>query len=58
MDLFEAVNAQGGLTVKGNPNRIQVGRGTNLFRFKLEELMTNRFELPHEDKIQVMEWVF
>lgn len=58
MDLFEAINAQGGLTGKGNPNRIQVGRGTNLFRLKLDELMTNRFELQHEDKVQVMEKVF
>jgi tetratricopeptide (TPR) repeat protein len=58
MDLFEAINERGGLTTKGNPNRIQVGRGTNVFRFKLDELMTNRFELQHADKIQVMERVF
>lgn len=58
VDLFEAINERGGLTAKGNPDRIQVGRGTNVFRFKLRELMTNRFELQHEDKVQVMERVF
>lgn len=58
MDLFEAITAQGGITDKGDPERIQVGRGTNLFRFRLNQLMTNRFELQHEDKIQVREKLF
>ncbi len=58
VDLFEAINERGGLTAIGNRDRIQVGRGTNVFWFKLRELMTNRFELQHEDKVQVMERVF
>lgn len=58
MDLFEAINAQGGLTSRADPRRIKVARGTNVFRFKLDELMTNRFELQHEDKVQVVETVF
>jgi len=58
MDLFEAITAQGGITDKGDPERIQVGRGTNLFRFRLNQLMTNRFELQHEDKVQVREKLF
>ncbi len=58
MDLVEAIAASGNFSKMGNRNRIQLRRGTNLFRLKFDEVMTNRFELKPGDAVEVMEKVF
>ncbi len=58
MDVVEAIAASGNFSKLGNRNRIQLRRGTNLFRLKFDALMTNRVELKPGDALEVMEKVF
>lgn len=58
MDVVEAIAASGNFSTRGNRHRIQLRRGTNLFRLKFDEVMTNRVELKPGDAVEVMEKVF
>lgn len=58
MDVVEAIAASGNFSTRGNRHRIQLRRGTNLFRLKFDEVMTNCVELKPGDAVEVMEKVF